>query len=100
MKQSRYTHARQMKRAKSCTRKLRTYLGRVIRDIERKHCTPDAELLSLLTTSTRIYHQKWQDTNKIYSVHEPGIDCINKGKIHKKYEFGTKVSMATTSRDC
>ncbi len=100
LKQSRYAHARQMKRAKSCTRKLRTYLGRVIRDIERKYCTPDADLLSLLTTSTRIYQQKRQDTNKVYSVHEPEVDCISKGKVHKKYEFGTKVSVATTSRGC
>ncbi len=84
LKQSRYAHARQMKRAKSCTRKLRTYLGRVIRDIERKYCTPDADLLSLLTTSTRIYQQKRQDTNKVYSVHEPEVDCISKGKVHKK----------------
>jgi len=37
LRQSRYAHARQMKRARGCTRKLRTYLGTVIRDIERKY---------------------------------------------------------------
>ena len=31
--QSRYAHAQQMKRAGQCTRKLKTYLGRVIRDL-------------------------------------------------------------------
>ncbi len=79
LKQSRYAHARQMKRARSCTRKLRTYLGRVIRDIERKCLSPDEELLRLLATSTRIYQQQRHDKNKVYSVHEPDVDCISKG---------------------
>ncbi len=98
LKQSRYAHARQLKRARSCTRKLRTYLGRVIRDIERKCFSIDDELSTLLTTATKIYHQQRHDKNKVYSVHEPEVDCISKGKAHKRYEFGTKVSVATTSR--
>ncbi len=98
LKQSRYAHARQMKRAKNCTRKLRTYLGRVIQDIERKCLSPDRELVSLLTTAKRIHTQQRKDKNKVYSVHEPNVDCISKGKAHKRYEFGTKVSVATTSR--
>ena len=97
-KQSRYAHARQMKRARSCTRKLRTYLGRVIRDIERKCLSPDKDLQSLLATANRIYSQQRQDKNKVYSVHEPAVECISKGKAHKRYEFGAKVSVATTSR--
>ena len=100
LKQNRYSHAKQMKRAKNCTRKLRTYLGRVIRDIERKAPTPDSELLSLLETSKRIFEQQRYDRNKVYSVHEPSVDCISKGKVHKRYEFGTKVSVATTSVGC
>lgn len=39
------------------------------------------------------------DKNKVYSVHEPDLECIAKGKAHKKYEFGCKVSMASTSKD-
>ncbi|MGB3222951.1 MAG: IS5 family transposase [Desulforhopalus sp.] len=97
-KQSRYAHARQMKRAKSCTKKLRTYLGRVIRDIERKCQSPDKDLRSLLETAHRIFNQQRQDKNKVYSVHEPDVECISKGKAHKRYEFGSKVSVATTSR--
>ena len=97
-KQSRYAHARQMKRAKGCTRKLKTYLGRVIRDIERKCSFPDAKLQSLLDIGTRIFHQQRHDKNKIYSVHEPQVECISKGKAHKRYEFGCKVSVAATSR--
>lgn len=97
-KQSRYAHARQMNRARSCTRKLRTYLGRVIRDIERKCPSPDQELQALLATANRIFGQQRQDKNKVYSVHEPTVESISKGKAHKRYEFGAKVSVATTSR--
>jgi IS5 family transposase len=97
--QSRYVHARQMKRAKGCTRKLKTYLGRVIRDIERKHPAPDHELQSLLDISTRIGNQQREDKNKVYSVHEPTVECISKVKAHKRYEFGCKVSVAATSKD-
>ena len=96
--QSRYAHARQMKRAKRCTSKLRTYLGRVIRDIERNCTTPDESLNSLLTVSRRIFTQQRHDKHKVYSVHEPDVACISKGKAHKRYEFGCKVSVAATSR--
>lgn len=87
-----------MKGAKSFTRKLRTYLGRVIHDIERKCLSPDEELLSLLATAKRIHTQQRKDKNQVYSVHEPAVECISKGKAHKRYEFGSKVSVATTSR--
>jgi len=96
--QSRYAHARQMKRAKRCTRKLKTYLGRVMRDIERNCSHPDEQLQSLLVTAKRIVTQERHDKNKIYSVHEPQVECISKGKAHKRYEFGCKVSVAATSR--
>ena len=39
---------------------------------------------------------KKEDKNKIYSLHEPHVQCISKGKEHKKYEFGSKVSILTT----
>lgn len=96
--QSRYAHARQMKRAQKCTRKLKTYLGRVIRDIERKCPQPDHELEQLLAISTRIHKQQRHDKKKVYSVHAPEVECISKGKAHKRYEFGCKVSVAATSK--
>ncbi|MFH2123439.1 MAG: IS5 family transposase [Pseudomonadota bacterium] len=96
--QSRYAHARQMKRAQSCTRKLKTYLGRVIRDIQRKCSCSDESLASTLEVAQRIFTQKRNDKNKVYSVHEPAVECISKGKAHKRYEFGCKVSVASTSR--
>ena len=96
--QSRYSHARQMKRAKACTRKLRNYLGRVLRDIERNCPNPDHQLQSLMDIGSRIYHQKQKDKNKLYSIHAPEVECISKGKAHKRYEFGCKVSVAATSK--
>ena len=98
LKQSRYSHACQMKRARRCTRKLRTFLGRVIRDIQRKYPEPDEQLQTLLDVGTKIFHQKRKDKNKTYSVHAPEVECISKGKAHKRYEFGCKVSVAATSR--
>lgn len=97
--QGRYAHARQMKRAKRETRKLKTYLGRVIRDIRRKQPKPDKELAILLHRAERIHKQKRNDKNKLYSMHAPEVECIAKGKAHKKYEFGCKVSVASTSKD-
>ena len=43
--------------------------------------------------------QERQDKNKLYSLHAPEVECISKGKAHKKYEFSVKVSVATTNRD-
>ena len=63
--QSHYAHARQMKRAKKCTRNLRTFLGRVIRDIKRKNPEPDQELFQLLDISKRIHKQEQKDKSKI-----------------------------------
>ena len=98
MQSSRYAHARQMKRARACTRKLRTQLGRVIREIERQVKEPSSKLAELLATAHRIHAQQRHDKNKIYSVHEPEVQCIAKGKAGKQYEFGNKVSVAVSSR--
>jgi transposase, IS5 family len=46
----------------------------------------------------RVLTQKKDDTNKIYSVHEPEVLCISKGKEHKPYEFGNKSSFAYTRK--
>jgi IS5 family transposase len=87
-----------MKRAGRCTSKLKTYLGRVIRDIGRKQPVPDEKLASLLHIATRVHQRTKSEKNKIYSVHAPEVECISKGKAHKRYEFGCKVSVAATSR--
>ena len=96
----RYAHARQYKRAKRQLRKLKTYLGRVTRDIERK-LSPEQldEFEKLLSLSHRLLSQQRHDTNKLYSIHAPEVVCISKGKSHKRYEFGCKVGVVTTMKD-
>lgn len=101
--QSRYAHARQMKRAAKMTRKLKTILGRVVRDIERKAARirgqiRDEPLCELLALAHRLLTQERDSKNKLYSVHAPEVECIAKGKAHKRYEFGCKASVATTSQ--
>ena len=95
----RYAHARQYKRAKKQLRKLRTYLGRVTRDIERKLLTGQIkEFEKLLGLSHRLLLQKRHDKNKLYSIHAPEVVCISKGKSHKRYEFGCKVGVVATMK--
>lgn len=95
-RQSRYAAAKQGRRARQQTRKLRTYLGRVIRDLERQVRQLPPELQALMEIAKRIYEQQPKDTGKLYSVHAPETECIAKGKVHKRYEFGCKVVLVTT----
>lgn len=95
----RYAHARQMNRAKREQKKLKNYLGRVYRNMLRSYPQPDNQLAELLHNAERILTQQRHDKNKLYSLHAPEVECISKGKVHKKYEFGCKVSVATTSKD-
>ncbi len=99
--QGRYAHAKQFKRATKAMRKLRTYLGRTIRDIRRK-TAGDEDLCDTfrrpLWLADRVLTQKRRDPlPKVYSLHAPEVECIGKGKAHKPYEFGCKVSVATTN---
>jgi len=98
-RQNGYARARQFKRARKMTRQLKTYLGRVHRDIERKAVKRDEELSQLLDLSARLQAQQKDSKNKIYSLHAQEVECISKGKAHKRYEFGCKVGLATSSRD-
>lgn len=105
VRSQRYAHAHQMKRAKAQNRKLRTYLGRLMRDIERKTSAggAPAHLSRLLEVARRIHSQPKQraegDPPKLYSVHAPEAECIAKGKVHKRYEFGVKVGIVSTSKE-
>jgi IS5 family transposase len=79
---------------------LRTYLGRVLRDITRKirgAADKQAAFAQLLSLAHAVRHQRQrQRGKKIYSLRAPEVGCIAKGKSHKPYEFGVKVSIATT----
>lgn len=102
IKAGRYFHARQSKRARREVRRVRGYLGRVYRDILRKiedRQEIKAIFLPELALAEQLLGQGKSDKNKLYSLHAPEAECIAKGKAHKKYEFGVKVSVATTNRD-
>jgi transposase, IS5 family len=96
----RYAHAKQFKRANRALRTLKTYLGRVIRDIARKidgDHRLEASFAGLLGLARQVRSQeRGQRGPKVYSLHAPEVECIGKGKPHKPYEFGVKVSVATT----
>jgi IS5 family transposase len=81
-------------------RKLKTYLGRTLRDISRQIAgRPDLEATFMrpLQLAHRVLTQnRHQRGRKVYSLHAPEVECIGKGKAHAPYEFGVKVSLATT----
>lgn len=99
---NRYSHAKQMKRQRKALKHLKTLVGRVYRDIERQ--LPAHSVLvrdafkETLEKTLRILTQQRQDKNKLYSFHAPEVECISKGKVHKKYEFGVKVGITVTNQ--
>lgn len=97
-----YNHAKQMKRARRVREKMKTNLGRLYRDIERKlpkELIESLDFQKLGELVTQALSQTRKSKNKLYSVHEPHVECISKGKSHKRYEFGCKVGFASTSKE-
>lgn len=85
-----------MKMAKKA-KMMRTMAGALIRELQRKLPKKALERhQNQLDLYERVKGQKRTDKNKIYSLHEPDIFCICKGKAHKQYEFGRKASIAVT----
>ena len=101
-KNNRYGHARQLRRQRRTTSKLKTVLGRVYRDIDRKLAeqpeSVQAAFAKSMAVTKRLLDQQRHDKQKLYALHAPEVECIAKGKAHKRYEFGVKVSIATTNR--
>jgi IS5 family transposase len=101
-KHSGYVHAKQMKRATKVRKKMRTNLGRLYREILRKISSESAnnkKFQNLCSKVEQAMKQTRTSKNKLYSVHEPHVECISKGKAHKRYEFGCKVGFASTSKE-
>ena len=84
-------------------RMLRGRVGRVWRDIDRQreHVTGQArtKLDTLMSLVRRVLDQRPKDKNKLYALHAPEVECIAKGKARTPYEFGVKVSIATTHKE-
>ena len=103
-KVARYAHARQMRRMRRELKRLKTYLGRVYRDVARKVAASADAMLGdrfahLLGLVERLLAQGRHSKDKLYSLHAPEVVCIAKGKASKPYEFGCKVSLAVTNRE-
>jgi IS5 family transposase len=88
---------RKRKAAHRALRKMKTIAGRLIRELERKlPADPREEQRENFALYRRVLRQQLSDRNKIYSLHEPQVYCLSKGKEHKKYEFGSKASVVMT----
>jgi transposase, IS5 family len=85
------------KEARKASKKIKTIAGVLLRELDRK-LVAQALLKhsSKLNLYRKVLNQKREDSNKIYSLHEPEVKCYTKGKEHKKFEFGSKASFLVT----
>ena len=95
-----FRHVKKRKSATKAVKRLRTIAGILMRELIRKlpadvlaDCSDDFALYE------RVLRQQRKDKNKIYSLHEPQVYCIAKGKDHKPYEYGAKASIVSTARE-
>jgi IS5 family transposase len=95
-----FRHVKKRSKATRALKRLRTIAGALIRELRRKlskYCLFEHYQKDFLLYE-RVLGQKPKDKNKIYSLHEPQVYCIAKGKDHKQYEYGNKVSVASTAK--
>lgn len=90
------SHPKRRKKANAAKRKLKTIAGRLVRELERK--LPEGNYTKELALYKRVLAQEQNSKNKIYSLHEPEVYCMSKGKAHKKYEYGCKASVVLTQK--
>ena len=91
-------HPKNKKKALRADRKLKTIAGRLVRELERN--LRAKEMFEKFRKTIELFKsalsQRRDSKKKRYSLHEPEVECISKGKEHKKYEFGNKVSIVRT----
>lgn len=95
-----FRHVKKRSSAKKAVKRLRTIAGILLRELNRK--LPDGCLKVYqedFSLYERVLKQQKNDKDKIYSLHEPQIYCVAKGKDHKPYEYGTKASIVSTAKD-
>lgn len=89
------------KQRKKSRSRIKTIAGRLLRDFERNACAWVRKAYrNDLDIIKRILQQIRHDKNKVYSLHDPGVLCIAKGKAHKRYEFGRKASIGILRESC
>ena len=85
-------HPKNRKKALKADRQLRTIAGRLVRELER-NLEGKKRYEKMFELYYRVLSQNRKSKNKVYSLHEPDVVCLSKGKEHKQYEFGNKVSI-------
>lgn len=85
-------HPKNRKKALKADKKLRTIAGRLVRELKR-NLGDNSVYTEIIQRFQGVLSQRRNSRKKIYSIHEPEVQCISKGKGHKKYEFGNKVSI-------
>ena len=92
-----FRHVKRRGKAKKALKRLRTIAGTLLRELCRKLPNEilerEAERFALYE---QVLNQQPQDKNKVYSLHEPDVYCVGKGKDHKPYEYGRKASVVST----
>jgi transposase, IS5 family len=98
MLQVRYrNHPKRRKKANASARKIKTIAGRLVRELSREFTEGQSSFYKKpISIFNQILSQTKTSKNKIYSIHEPDVKCIAKGKEHKPYEFGNKSSIVKT----
>ena len=91
-------HPKNKKKALRADKKVKTIAGRLLRELERNLTAKGLydDYAQDIALWWRVITQQKNDKDKVYSIHEPEVLCISKGKEHKKYEFGNKVSVVRT----
>ena len=98
-KMGQYGHAKQYKRMKKEVKKMKIYLQRIVRDIQRKWQGKEKMFDQIMPLVERLVKQEKKSKEKLYSLYHPEVKCISKGKAHKKYEFGCKAALVITHKE-
>jgi len=94
----RLMHGKKMRKAQKPLKKLRRYLGKLLKELDPQLETCPQPLLREMVIGAKLLLQTKEDKSKIYSCHEPQVSCIAKGKAHKPYEFGSKANIILTEQ--
>jgi IS5 family transposase len=93
-----FRHVKRRRKAVKALKRLRTIAHALIRELRRKLPVDIAAVHEEdFVFYERVLAQQRKDKNKIYSLHEPQVYCIAKGKDHKPYEYGSKASVVSTA---
>jgi IS5 family transposase len=94
-----FRHVKRRRKALRALKRLRTIARTLIRELRRTLAESlVAEYREDFELYERVLNQQPKDKNKIYSLHEPQVYCIAKGKDHKPYEYGAKASLVSTAK--